>query len=49
MLSSSLFKERKATVVCVCVCILTDSQLSDFPRPGEQASAEVNGKIVDHA
>lgn len=20
-----------------------------FPRPGEQASAEVNGKIVDHA
>lgn len=20
-----------------------------FPRPGEQATAEVNGKIVDHA
>lgn len=49
MLSSSLVKERKS-YGCVCMCLYSYRFTTErFPRPGEQASAEVNGKIVDHA
>ena len=49
MLSSSLVKERKS-YGCVCMCLYSYRFTTErFPRPGEQASTEVNGKIVDHA